>query len=80
MKEILPITPENADTKLKNLFLKIDNKVRDNNFYQVGATACVVYITRQNGRKTLYCANVGDTRCTLIKEFGSKRLSYDENL
>ena len=38
----------------------------------------MVYITRQNGRKTLYCANVGDTRCTLIKEFGSKRLSYDD--
>ena len=78
MKEILPITPENADAKLKNLFLKIDNKVRENNFYQVGATACIVYISRQNGRKTLYCANVGDTRCTLIKEFGSKRLSYDD--
>jgi len=78
MKEILPINPENAETKLKNLFLKLDNKIRDNNFYQVGSTACVVYIVKQNGIKYLYCANVGDTRCTLIKEFGNKRLSYDD--
>ena len=78
MKEILPINPENAETKLKNLFLKLDNKIRENNFYQVGSTACIVYIVKQNGIKYLYCANVGDTRCTLIKEFGNKRLSYDD--
>ena len=46
MKEILPINPENAETKLKNLFLKLDNKIRDNNFYQVGSTACIVYIIK----------------------------------
>ena len=78
MKEILPITPDNADSKFKNLFLKIDDKIRENNFYQVGSTACIVYIIKQNGKKTLYCANVGDTRCTLIKEFEFKRLSYDD--
>ena len=78
MKEILPINKENADTKLTNLFLKLDNMIKENSFFQVGATACVVYITRENGEKILYCANVGDTRCTLIKEFGFKRLSYDD--
>ena len=78
MKEILPINSGDAEMKLKNLFLKIDNKIKENNFYQVGATACIVYITRENGRKILYCANVGDTRCTLIKEFACHRLSYDD--
>ena len=78
MKEILPINNENAENKLINLFLKIDNKIKENSFFQVGATACIVYITRENDQKVLYCANVGDTRCTLIKEFGFKRLSYDD--
>ena len=78
MKEILPINNENFQTKFNNLFLKLDNKIKENNFYQVGSTACIVYITKENGKKILYCANVGDTRCTLIKELGSKRLSYDD--
>ena len=78
MKEILPITKENAEIKIKNLFFIMDNKLKENSFFQVGATACVVYITRENSQKVLYCANVGDTRCTLIKEFGFKRLSYDD--
>ena len=79
MKEFLPITKENADVKFKNLFLKLDNKIKENSFFQVGSTACIVYITREaNGKRILYCANIGDTRCTLIKEFGFKRLSYDD--
>jgi serine/threonine protein phosphatase PrpC len=78
MKESLPINSENYAEKLKSLFLKLDNIIKDNNFYQVGATACVVYITKENGKKILYCANVGDTRCTLIKTYKSFRLSYDD--
>jgi len=78
MKEILPINSENAEIKLTNLFLNVDNKIKENSFYQVGATACVVYITKENDKRVLYCANVGDTRCTLIKEFEYKRLSYDD--
>ena len=78
MKEALPINSDNYAEKLKNLFLKLDNIIKDNNFYQVGATACVVYITKENGKRILYCANVGDTRCTLIKTYKSFRLSYDD--
>ena len=78
MKEALPINSDNYAEKLKSLFLKLDNIIKDNNFYQVGATACVVYITKENGKKILYCANVGDTRCTLIKTYKSFRLSYDD--
>ena len=78
MKEILPINNENAEIKLNNLFLKLDNKIKESNFYQVGSTACIIYITKEKEKKILYCANVGDTRCTLIKELESKRLSYDD--
>ena len=58
--------------------MNVDKKIKENSFYQVGATACVVYITKENDKRVLYCANVGDTRCTLIKEFEYKRLSYDD--
>ena len=78
MKEILPINNENMDIKLKNLFLNLDNKIKENKYSQVGSTACMVYITKENGKRILYCANVGDTRCILISESGSKRLSYDD--
>ena len=78
MKDILPINKQNAETKLKNLFFIIDNKLKENNFYQVGATACIVYITKENGKKILYCANIGDTRCILINDYGIERLSYDD--
>ena len=78
MKEILPITKENAEIKIKNLFFIMDNKLKENNFYQVGSTACIIYITKENGKKILYCANIGDTRCILINEYGNQRLSYDD--
>jgi len=78
MKETLPINTDNYEVKLNNLFLKLDDEIKQNSFYQVGATACVVYITRENGKRILYCANVGDTRCTLVKDLGSQRLSYDD--
>ena len=63
-KKLYLLNSENYAEKLKSLFLKLDNIIKDNNFYQVGATACVVYITKENGKRILYCANVGDTRCT----------------
>ena len=80
MKEILPLNIDNAENKFKNLFLKIDNKIKEkrNNYNQIGSTACIAYITEEGGKNILYCANVGDTRCILIKEFGNKRLSYDD--
>ena len=78
MKESLPINNENYNIKLNDLFLKLDDKIKENNFYQVGATACIVFISRENGGRVLYCANVGDTRCVLIKTLEAKRLSYDD--
>ena len=77
-KEILPLNIDTYETKIKNIFLEIDKNLKENNFYQVGSTACIIYITSENSKKILYCANVGDTRAVLIKNNSQKRLSYDD--
>ena len=76
--EILPLNQDNFENKIKNVFLNIDQKLKENHFYQVGSTACVSYITIENSKKILYCANVGDTRCVLIKGNKGIRLTYDD--
>ena len=77
-KEILPLNIDTYETKIKNIFLEMDKILKENNFYQVGSTACIIYITSENSKKILYCANVGDTRAVLIKNNSQKRLSYDD--
>ena len=78
MKSYLPFDEINFENFFKNVFLDIDNKLKELNYYQVGSTACILYITIENNKKFLYCANVGDTRCILIKKNEVKRLSYDD--
>ena len=43
----------------------------------------IIYITKEKRKKILYCANIHDTRCILINEYGNQRLSNirasDEN-
>jgi len=74
-KENLPF--DNVKENLIVIFKKIDNKIKDSHFYNIGATACIVYITKENGQKCLYSANIGDTRSLLISLNDYKRLSYD---
>ncbi len=71
---------EEIEKNLKEVFNKIDEKFAEDKFYaQIGSTACVVYICKTFGKKNLFCANIGDTRCILINnEGGVKRLSYDD--
>lgn len=64
-------------SSLNELFANIDNQIRLLGYYNVGSTACVVYITKESNRKVVYCANVGDTRCVLVSKNRFKRLSYD---
>jgi serine/threonine protein phosphatase PrpC len=52
--------------------------LKENHFYQVGSTACVIYITVENNNRVLYCANVGDTRAVLVKDNKGVRLTYDD--
>ena len=77
-KEIMPLNIDNYENKIKNIFLEIDKHLKENNFYQVGSTACIIYITLENSKRILYCANVGDTRAVLVKNIGQKRLTYDD--
>ena len=74
-KEMLPFNNINQD--LINLFKKLDEKIKELNCYQVGSTACIIYITKEKGKKILYSANIGDTRSILISKNDYKRLSYD---
>ena len=77
-KEVLPLNYDNYENKIKTVFLNLDQKLKENNYYQVGSTACIIYITIEYSKKILYCANVGDTRCVLIKNNKKMRLSYDD--
>ena len=74
-KEFYPMP--NPQENFKELFKKLDNKIKDLNYLNMGSTACIIYITKENGKKELYSANIGDTRSLLISSNDYKRLSYD---
>ena len=76
--ELLPLNIDNYVIKIKKIFINIDQKLKENKFYQVGSTACIIYITKENSRRILYCANVGDTRGVLIKGNKGFRITYDD--
>ena len=76
--------PNFIENMLTTVFQKIDEELKLTDSENNGSTATVVYITKEkdnssinNFRKVAYCANVGDSRCTLITSYGAKRLSYD---
>ena len=78
-KEFLNNSSNNiSPNTFTSLFPYIDDKIKTSNFNQMGSTACTVFITKENGKRVLYSANIGDTRCIIISKIGSvKRLSYD---
>jgi serine/threonine protein phosphatase PrpC len=78
MKKMMPFTDPFAD--FTRLFKAVDEKIKILNVPGVGSTATIVYIERVNGKKILYCANVGDSRCVLVNRKGIMRLSYDDRV
>ena len=44
---MLPI--DNVKENLISLFKNVDYKIKDPNFFNVGSTACIIYITKENG-------------------------------
>lgn len=77
--EFKTIVPnDNLESSIISLFERIDDNIKKSNFFHVGSTACVVYITKEQGKRILYCANIGDTRCILLNATSAKRLSYDD--
>lgn len=47
-------------------FEKVDEEVKTKNSENIGCTACIILILNENGKKYLYCANVGDSKCLLL--------------
>ena len=77
LKEYLPSS--NMTQTLTSIFPLIDEKIKQSNFYQVGSTGCIIYITRENNKKVIYSANIGDTRSILINSQKKvTRLSFDD--
>ena len=80
LKSKLQTVPKNSD--LTNTFIElckeIDEKIKNENYNNIGSTACIIYITEENNKRVLYCVNLGDTRCVLLKENDYVRLSYDD--
>ena len=74
-KEICPVI--NPEENFKELFKTLDLKIKDLNLLNMGSTACIIYITKEKGKRVLYSANIGDTRSLLISSNDYKRLSYD---
>ena len=78
MKKMMPFTYHFVD--FTRLFKAVDEKIKILNVPSIGSTATVVYIERNNGKRFLYCANVGDSRCVLVNRKGIMRLSYDDRV
>ena len=68
----------NKKETIENLFSELDQKFKTMSCYEVGSTACIVYITIENNKKYLYCFNIGDTKCILLQDTGSRKISYDD--
>jgi serine/threonine protein phosphatase PrpC len=60
-------------------FQELDNELKEKGFVHVGSTGTCLYLTEENGKKIIYCGNIGDTRCTL---YGKRveRLTVDHRV
>jgi len=73
------------ENSINILFNKLDDEIKlTSESEYMGSTAVIVlickekdYISPLTSRRVIYCANVGDSRCVLVSNFGVKRLSYD---
>lgn len=78
MKQLLPF--DDYFKGFLNLFRLLDEKIKSLNVPTMGSTGTVVFIEKIKGKKTIYCANVGDSRCILVNRKGVMRMSYDDRV
>lgn len=75
---------KNYEEALKKTFFDLDTCIKKFNTYDNGSTACIAHIIKDPKNTkfpyTIYTANVGDTRCSLISPSLIKRLSYDHRV
>ena len=100
-KRIFPYHPPNTklDKKIKgietsietiflNLFLKLDEDIKIMKCLDVGATACVVFLTEEEDelagykkkKKFLYCSFLGDVHCIVISKTRANKLTKNHNI
>ena len=65
-----------------SVFKMVDEEIKSLNCPNVGSTGTIVYIEKlkENNKRILYCANVGDSRCVLVNKKGVFRMSYDDRV
>ena len=68
-----------AKRAITKTFQELDNDLKEKGFVHVGSTGTCLFITEENGKKILYCGNVGDTRCTLYNK-RIERLTIDHRV
>jgi serine/threonine protein phosphatase PrpC len=80
MKKMLPFN--DYFLGFTKLFRVIDEDVKKLNYPNTGATGTAVFIEKdkESNIRTLYCANVGDSRCVLVNKKGIMRMSYDDRV
>jgi serine/threonine protein phosphatase PrpC len=78
MKQLLPF--DDYFKGFLNLFRLLDEKIQSLNVPTMGSTGTVVFIEKTKGKKIIYCANVGDSRCILVNRKGVMRMSYDDRV
>ena len=100
-KRVFPYKPPNTklDKKIKgietsietiflNLFLKLDEDIKIMKCLDIGATACVVFLTEEEDelsgfkkkKKFLYCSFLGDVHCIVISKTKAKKLTKNHNI
>jgi len=100
-KRIFPYHPPNTklDKKIKgietsietiflNLFLKLDEDIKIMKCLDVGATACVVFLTEEEDEltgykkknKVIYCAFIGDVNCIVISKTKARKLTKNHTI
>ena len=78
MKAYINISGD-EEIDFEKLFKEIDEEFNHFQYYKIGSTATIIYITKDlNNKIILYCINVGDTKCILTQTNGSRKLSYDD--
>jgi serine/threonine protein phosphatase PrpC len=68
------LTIENA---IIQAFNKIDDELKLCDSENTGCTACVVYIIIESGKRSFYCANVGDSRCVIVTSDEAVTITHD---
>ena len=83
-KSNLTIANKNYEEALKKTIEDLNGKLKEFNTNENGSTACIVHIIKDPKNKkfpyTIYSANLGDTRATLISPNLIKRLTFDHRV